>query len=415
MSAPRLREQLQSLSIGTHQRPVASAAARQRRIAPLVFLMLVGGLGAAGWYGRDSIRGWWGSARAVLDTAPALDVRPITVSVTRNAPQTGVVLTASGKIVADHQVDVATKVSGQIVALKFEQGDAVASGQQLALIEDRNYRALRDQAAARLARAKATLAFQQVNWARIQTVDRMWSEIELADARRALDEAAADVNAAEAALDFASKQLEDCVVTAPIAGVVLERNVEVGDFVAAEGGRGANANALFASIADMTKLRVEIDVSELDIARLSRGMRCVVTPDAYKDRRYNGSVMWIDPGANYAKATVQVKVRIESPDDLLRVDGSAQVQFLSPDAAVESREPTTAAAEQLWIPTQALRSEADGATFVFVVTDGRLRRVPVRVAERRGESVRVTDGLRGGERIATAEVARLSDGQRVRE
>ena len=114
-------------------------------------------------------------------------------------------------------------------------------------------------------------------------------------------------------------------MVAPIAGVILERDVEVGDFVSAEGGRSAMANSQFASIADMTKLRVEVDVSELDIARLRTDLPCVVVPDAYKDRRYHGHVMWLDPGANYAKATVQVKVRIDDPDDYLRVEGAAQV------------------------------------------------------------------------------------------
>src|SRR5690606_8225607 len=130
-------------------------------------------------------------------------------------------------------------------------------------------------------------------------------DIEFADARRALNEARAQVEQSQAALDWAEKVLRDCDVLAPIAGVVLERNVEVGDFVAAEGGLGANANAQFGTIADMTKLRVEVDISELDIARLRKGMRCRITPDAYKDRRYPGYIMWIDPGANYSKATVQ--------------------------------------------------------------------------------------------------------------
>ena len=72
-------------------------------------------------------------------------------------------------------------------------------------------------------------------------------------------------------------------------------------------------------------LRVEVDISELDITRLHKNMPCRITPDAYKDRNYTGHIMWLDPGANYSKATVQVKVRIDNPDEFLRVEGSAKV------------------------------------------------------------------------------------------
>ncbi len=250
-------------------------------------------------------------------------------------------LTATGKIVSDHQVEVSTKVSGQIVALYFEQGDRVEQGQLLAKIEDVNYRARRDEAIAILERSKANSDYHKINYERVANLyrDAKVSAIELAEAKRATEESAATVDAAAAALEYAQKALDDCLVLAPISGIVLERSVEVGDFVAAEAGHGANANAQFAVIADMGKLRVEIDVSELDIARLRKDMPCTITPDAYKDRSYKGHVMWIDPGANYSKATVQVKVRIDDPDDYLRVQGSAQVVFQNSNSSTDTPVP----------------------------------------------------------------------------
>ena len=353
---PELREQLRSLSIPREQRPGRGREPGRSGGHGLTVVFALLALGLGGYVAWDK---WHAGAAAAPTTQPAggtgsaaaSDPRPGAAGTSGGAGAPTLasdtpVLTATGKIVSDHRVEVATKVSGQIISLHFEQGDFVHSGQTLAEIEDVRWKALRDQAAGTLAQARAIALYEHTNYARVQRMyaDKQASDIELADARRASDAADAEVAADVAALAFAEKNLADCKVVAPITGVVLERNVEVGDFVSAEGGHGAMANAEFGAIADMTKLRVEVDVNELDIGRLHVDMACVVIPDARKDRRYRGHVMWLDPGANYAKATVQVKVRIENPDEQLRVEGAAQVQFLS-QAATSSptSQPTPAA------------------------------------------------------------------------
>lgn len=413
-TGPQLRDQLRSLSIPREQRPVdrqAKGATRSRPLLITVLVLLV--LGLAGYIGWKE----FGLRLAALNpmTAPAADVRLLKVVLQRPADAAAPLLTATGKIVSDHRVQVSTKVSGQIVKLFFEQGDRVEQGQLLAEIEEENYRALRDEAAANLEKSRATLAFQKINFDRVSRLieQQRASDIEYADARRGFEETQALVTANEANLAYADKLLRDCRVLAPIAGVILERNVEVGDFVAAEGGRGAMANSQFTTIADMTKLRVEVDVSELDIARLRTEMPCVVVPDAYKDRRYHGHVMWLDPGANYAKATVQVKVRIDDPDDYLRVEGAAQVQFLSgrPSTA-PSAAATTAEAPRIWIPSAACQPDAAGSTArVFVVADRRLKAATVTLGRREGDRVEIVSGLTEGQEIAADGLDRLHDGQ----
>jgi RND family efflux transporter MFP subunit len=339
-------------------------------------------------------------------------VATLRVSLSESEPRaSGPTLTATGRIVSDHQVQVSTKVSGQIVALYFEQGDKIENGQLLARIEDINYRARRDEASAMLTKARATLEYARWNHERIKGMAREQhaSDVELADAVRALDEAEAAKRAAEASLEWWAKALLDTQVTAPISGVVLERNVEVGDFVAAEGGRGAMANSQFATIADMTKLRVEVDISEMDISRLHAGMHCTIVPDAYKDRRYSGHILWIDPGANYSKATVQVKVRINDPDDYLRVEGSAQVSFLADESAPAS-DPAT-----IWIPTSAIRLAKDGTkASVFVVREGRVAERAVELGRTQANQAEVRSGLSAGDMIIRDSVERLTDGQRVK-
>lgn len=426
MNAPSdVRSQLGTLRIAGDQRPGRGAPTAARRVVrTLILVVILGGVATAAYLGRDRIRDALEAVTASEaeskqgsgspsrgSTSPRGSAGgPRLFTVTRiREPDASPVLTATGKIVSDHQVEVATKVSGQIVALEFEQGDRVRKGQTLARIEDVIYRARRDEAAARLERSKANLEYQRVNFQRVQSLREGASAppIEFADAQRWLHDASASVAADQAALDFAQKALDDTEVLAPIEGVVLTRNVEVGDFVAAEGGRGAMANAQFAVVADMAKLRVEVDISELDIARLRTGMPCAIVPDAYKDRKYPGFVMWIDPGANYSKATVQVKVRIENPDDFLRVEGSAQVAFLA--------EPPKSEAERgsgLWIPESACLTGGNReGTRVMVAVGGRWKERAIQVGRRGGGQVEVVEGLSEGEQIAIENVDRLREGQ----
>lgn len=413
MSAPTdVRSQLRTLSIPRESRPGTDSAARRgfRVARTLIVLVLLLTAGAGAWLGREKL------TRAFSDlSAAAASPKPVrvhTVALTQ-PPDTTAVLTATGKIVSDHRVQVATKVSGQIVGLFFEQGDRVEKGRLLARIEDVNYRARRDEAAARLVQSRAALEFQKINFERVShLMTRNVAEpIEFADAQRWLREAEARVDQDRAALEFAQKALDDTEVTAPIAGVILTRNVEVGDFVAAEGGRGANANAQFAVIADMTRLRVEVDISELDIVRVHKDMPCVITPDAYKDRKYDGFVLWIDPGANYSKATVQAKVRINQPDDYLRVEGSAQVAFYNRRPDDSSREATAA----IWIPLTALRAgeNADARATVLVATEGRWRERVVSAGRQMAGFVEVLEGLVPGDRIAAEGLDKVQPGQAV--
>lgn len=409
-----LRDELQSLSIPKSQRP-ASRSAPARAAFPLGRIMLILALAAGGYYAYQN-RAWLAPAvQSAAENAISQPAKIETVTVRAQSEQSSpAVLTATGKIVSDHRVQVVTKVSGQIVELRFEQGDRVEKGQVLARIEDVNYRARRDEAAAMVEKSRATLEFQRYEHDRMSDLSKgsRASERETVAAKSAVDQAVAQLDADKAALVWAEKALKDTEIVAPIAGVILERNVEVGDFVAAEGGRGANANAQFASIADMTKLRVEIDISELDVSRIRDEMPCTIVPDAYKDRKYFGRVLWIDPGANYAKATVQAKVRIDDPDEYLRVEGSAQVQFLTDDPRAAAK---TDAKPVIWIPAAAAKFDADGSTaFVFVVADGRLKQTPIRLGRKQGGQIEVLEGLSDGAVIVAKDIETLTDGQRVK-
>ncbi len=441
-------ETLARLRIERAQRPASS---RRGLWALAALLVAVGalGAGAAWWYYRTT-----GVSIAAALARKVIDVNVLLVPRQPQATQP-IALVASGRIVSDVRVNVATKVSGQITELLVEQGDPVEKGQVLARIEDVVYRAQRDEAAATLAQrahdivrreaelaraqaailqARAEAEFRRRDFERLEQLFRggQASELEYLNARNLHEAAAAAVEVAVAAADSArasvqmartereaadavlrvwQKRLDDCAIRAPIGGVVLERNAQVGDFLAAEGGRGANANAQLVSIADMSLLRVEIDVSERDVHRVHAGQRAVVTADADRST-YDGDVMWVDPIGDYARATVQVKVRVREPGRTLRVDGSAKVEFLADTQAASQ---PGSQPQSLWLPKQAVQlTPGSEDALVFTVAGGRAVANKVRLGARTDDQVEVRSGVSGGMELICENLAEVEDGSPVR-
>jgi len=229
-------------------------------------------------------------------------------------------------------------------------------------------------------------------------------------AARAIEVAQSELDVAVAVLRRLQKRLDDCAIRAPIGGVILERNAQVGDFLAAEGGRGANANAQLVSVADMKLLRVEIDVSERDVQRVYPGQPTRITPDADRASTYEGAVMWIDPIGDYARATVQVKVRVLNPGPNLRIEGSAKVEFLGapPDS-------TSAESPGIWLPKTAVKlvPGSDQAT-VFTVLHERAIANPVTIGARTDKSVEVRFGVRAGMQIIAQDLDGIAAGTAVK-
>jgi len=439
---------LSRLTIEREKRPTSSPR-NWLMLAGILFTIAAVAAAAAWWYYRET-----GANILAALSEPPVEVNLLLVPDV-NPAAAAIVLVANGKIVSDRRVDVATKVSGQIVELGVEQGDIVKEGDVLARIEDVVYRAQRDEAAAHLAhrtlavdqarsdheralaaveQARAECNFAQYNFHRLERLSKTneASEFELTDAKNRFDAASAalhvaladqksrataielaeaDRQAAEAALRVVQKRLDDCAIRAPISGVILERNAQVGDFLAAEGGRGANANAQLVSIADMTLLRVEIDVSERDVQRLRPKQPARITPDAERTHFYDGEVMWIDPIGDYAKATVQVKTRIFHPGPDLRVDGSAKVEFLASDSITD---PAKHGAKSWWLPKSALKLVPGSEdALVFTVENGKASPHPVKIGAKTEDDVEILRGVSAGMKIIAENAESIDAGRRI--
>ena len=375
----------------------------------------------------------------------------------------GVVLTASGYIVAHHKINLNSKVTGRVKWIGVEKGDKVKEGQVLVRLEDDEFRAQYDQAlgAAANARAyldelkngsrpqeiqqaqhnldeaKATLANDKITLDRTrglvtggvlskQALDDATSKFE-ADQQRAdslnqafqlakigprpeeIARAKGALEQAEGQAAYAKSLLDATVIRAPVTGTILERAAEKGELVTsgfastAEGG----PQGLVVSLADLNDLQVELDIAQDDFARLSPKQKGVVTVDAYPDRKWNGVIAEISPQANRAKATVQVKVQILNPDAYLRPDMNATVKFLADETKHASAQP-----QGVFVPTAAVR-DRDGKKVVFLAFDGKAMAREVKILSQRSGGVLV-QGLNGGEDVITTAPQDLKDGEKIK-
>ena len=372
----------------------------------------------------------------------------------------GVVLNATGYIVAAHRIEVASKVVGRVACIGVEKADMVNAGQVLVRLEDDEYRAQLDQmkgqlanlqaklaelehgsrpeeiavARANLGQAKADLENAQVTLSRTKTLvsQGVLSKQALDDAQAKYDSAQAHVNSLQKTLDLAvlgprleqvdsmrgqvtqakgalaytQTQLENTVIRAPVTGTVLERAVEKGEFLTTMFVGDKGAKGYVVALADLNDLEVELDISQNDFAKLHAHQKGIVTTDAFPDRKYDGTIYEISPEANRQKATVQIKVKVLNPDDYLRPEMNASVAFVSDErqAAVGAT-----ARPVVVIPASAIRDNA-----VFVMFDGKAVRRPVKVGSTNSKGVRIEDGLIGGEDLIVNPPAQLKDGDRVR-
>jgi HlyD family secretion protein len=369
------------------------------------------------------------------------------------------VLTAGGYIVPHRKVELAPKITGRVEWVGVEKGDAVRRGQVLLRIEQREFRATlerteasREIARARLreleagsrpeeiARARAAVEEAQSNVQAAeldirrfeqlyadkavarQTLDAARNRLEVAVAQRSVaqqsyeltlhgsrqeqrDAARAQVREAEASVLAAQVDLENTLIRAPIDGTILERLVEPGEIVTLSfiGGRGAKSAVL--SIADLRLLDVEVDVSQNEIGKVRLRQPTSIVADAFPDRIYRGVVSEMAPEANRQKATLQIKVRLENPDGVVRPEMNAKVTFLDP--------PKGGGASKVLVPREAVVSR-DGRHLVFLAAGAKATARPVRIGAEADGRIEVTDGLAGNETVVVRGVELLKDGQRIR-
>lgn len=390
------------------QRPDLSALRMQRDSAPTVRRVK---RRAWRWVVPVAVLVALGGAAVALPL-PWLLPRVETTTVQVVTPtQASTVLTATGYTYARSRAAVGAKIVGRVVELRVEEGDKVERGQILAVLDSADLSAAVRQAQARVLEAQAQVADARRESNRQQRLvdSGVGAQADLDAATTRLEVTQAQLGTAEAELASAQARLDYAVVRAPIDGVIIEKNVEVGEMVAPGGFTSQQSTGSIVRIADPASLEVEADINESYIARLRLGQPAAVAVDAVPGVTYHGSLRQIVPTADRQRAVVQVKVTVDDRDARLVPDMSCNVTFLEEGTNAEQLR----AAPKVVIPSAAVAREGQAA-YVWVVRDGRVRKTAVVLGEAQADLVTVTSGVSGGETIVREGAGKLRDGARVR-
>ncbi len=323
-------------------------------------------------------------------------------------------------------VQVGSYVSGPIKALYCDFNTKVKAGQLCAKIDPRTYEVALAQAKANLATARAQLAkdqaglaYAKLNYERDrglvargvvsqETVDADKSAYEQAAAQVKLDEAA--IAQRQAALEGAQVNLDYTDIVSPVDGIVISRNVDVGQTVAAS----FQTPTLFLIAKDLTKMQIDTNVSESDIGRVKVGDRATFRVEAYPKKAFEGRVREV----RQAPITVQ---NVVTYDAVIGVDNPERL--LLPGMTANAKIVTEERKNVLRVPQQALRFEPQGlpaagrtgtrsvrqGTRVWVLKNGQPVSVPVTVGLEDGTWAEITGGdLAVGDAVITDETAARS-------
>ena len=338
---------------------------------------------------------------------------------------------ATGTLQPVDTVEVGTQVSGTLASIGTDFNEMVKRGQVLATLDPALFQTQIDQAQATVIRLRAELdkAQVQVEDAQLklkraeqlaadqllpqQDVDTARSTYRIAET--SLTGAKAQLTQADAALTQAKVNLSHTVITSPTDGIVLSRNVEVGQTVSA----GLQAPTLFVIARDLTRLELQARVDESDVGGVKTGATVTFTVDAYPRRRFDGQVRLVrlqpvtvqnvvtyttiidvpnDDGQLKPGMTSTVSIETARADNVLRVPASA-LRFVPTEGLLKEFGPSTPPDENASAP---LRASGRREQTIWRLSNGRLDKLPVRVGVSDGANVEiVSDGLSEGASIIT--------------
>ncbi|MGA9117574.1 MAG: efflux RND transporter periplasmic adaptor subunit [Bacteroidota bacterium] len=354
------------------------------------------------------------------------------------------VVTATGKIQPEVQVNISPEVSGEIVALPVKEGQRVRKGDLLMKIKPDFYRAQRDQAAAVLLSARAGLSRTEPEFRRMENLYRkgLVSESEYDQARAAFETSKAAHAQATASLDQADEALRKTTILSPMEGTVSELNSEQGERVlGTQQFQGTNVM----TIADLSRMEARVDVSETDVILISVGDTARIAVDAMPEVKINALVYEIANtgktkglGTQEEVTNFEVKMRIIGRGVTLRpgmsmtadIETETRTHVLAvPIQSVTTRMPKTGpggspeAGAQGEVVMNAAepsrgRNGAKPPEIVFVLENGAVKAVPVKRGISDATYVEIREGLKEKAEVVSGSYKainrELEDGTKVR-
>jgi len=365
---------------------------------------------------------------------------PVVVVERRELVQTVV---ASGHVEAPHRVEIGAQITGVVAQVPVAEGQSVQAGQTLIQLDGAELKAAAEQADAAVMQAQAHLrqlrevqqpvAQQGVRQAQV-TLDNARAQLRrqqdlfnqgfigqaaLDDVRKGVDLAEAQLRNARTQLDstapsgsdsavaetslaqarasaaMARARLANTTITAPVDGVLISRAVERGDVVQ------PGKVLMVLSPAGATEVIAQIDEKNLNLLALGQPSRA--SADAYPEGRFAAELVYINPGVDAQRGSVEVKLRVPSPPAYLRQDMTVSV-----DIEVARR------AQAVLVPTDAVHDLSGKSPWVLKVEGRHALRQPVTLGVRGTGVSEVLHGLQAGDRVVPGAVTTVGDGARLR-
>jgi HlyD family secretion protein len=335
---------------------------------------------------------------------------------------------ATGRVLVQNRIKLGTMAGGIVETVHFEKGDRVKAGDLVVELQDDEAQAAVEQARAKLAQirdvdartaaedlrqAETALTQAERAFRRADTLikdggisqEAFDSARELYDSARSRRDSAtararskqnggSEERSAAAALAQAEARLAYTKIVAPSDGTILSRDVESGDVVQ------AGESLMIVAKDGPTYLNVQPE--EKNLAYLNVGQDAIASADAFPDRTFNARIDLIAPAVDPSRGTVDVRLIVPEPPDYLRPDMTVSV-----DVAAGRSE------NALVLPTDAVHDSDSGRPWVFVLREGRVRRLAIAVGMRGVDLVEVREGLVAGDIVVVA-TAKVREGQRVR-
>jgi HlyD family secretion protein len=354
-------------------------------------------------------------------------------------------VTATGTLSAIVTVQVGSQVSGRIAALYADFNSAVKKGQLIAKIDPQLFDAAVAQARANLVAAKGNLAkakAQAVDARRqsdrsrtlaaqklIAQADADTSEANADAAQASVEAAAGAVEQAKASLQQAEVNLAYTNIISPTSGIVISRNVDVGQTVAAS----LQAPTIFVIAEDLAKMQVDTSVAEADVGRLRAGMEATFTVDAYPSETFKGVVRQIRnaPQTVQNVVTYDAVIDVDNPDLRLKPGMTANVTFVYgekddvlrvPNAAMRFRPPPDLLAQSGAAPAGGNRAKSGAGEgtrqpstpdrrTVWVLREEKPSPVRIRIGISDGSFTEVVEGeIKAGDVVITDAIGGSSSG-----
>jgi membrane fusion protein, multidrug efflux system len=291
----------------------------------------------------------------------------------------GVEIEAVGTAIANEAVEITSKVSNVVTAIRFEEGQPVKRGSVLVELDSAQARA--DMAEARAALAEA------------QNQHRRGQELTLQVLSRAqLDQLETALRTAEARLAAAQARLSDTVIRAPFDGSTGFRRVSVGSLI--------REGATITTLDDTSVMKLEFTVPQTFLHALREGLPVEATAAGMPGRTFTGTLTTIGTRIDPVTRSIAVRAELPNPDRALKPGIFMSVKLRGPET------------NALLVPEEALVPE-QGRTFVFVVTDGVAKRRVVTTGRRLPGQVEIATGLSERERVIIAGSQKVRDGTRV--